>query len=195
MTSAKLLSKTTTVRQISGIAPACRGSHIVIDVIHNGPDDVFARARLWARMPALGTHKARTRAGTYNDYQKMLEIILAGRVGEEMILGEGSQGAGGQAGSDLERATTLAARWRAAWVSPVLHLSFILEQLGCSRICRISGIRKSVSAELQESGYLLPCAARTPPRAVEKVAERLMQVNRVMARRLPDPGRTGTCKW
>jgi AAA+ superfamily predicted ATPase len=156
-------------------------SHIVIDVIHNGPDDVFATSAV------VGSHagasvrtKLAPRAGTYNDYQKMLEIILAGRVGEEMILGEGSQGAGGQAGSDLERATTLAAAMAGslglAGPSPLLYLGAARD---AHAFVAFGEIRKSVSAELQKAATSCRALLEHHRGAVEKVAERLMQVNRV----------------
>jgi ATP-dependent Zn protease len=110
----------------------------------------------------------------------MLEIILAGRVGEEMILGEGSQGAGGQAGSDLERATTLAAAMAGslglAGPSPLLYLGAARD---AHAFVAFGEIRKSVSAELHKAATSCRALLERHRGAVEKVAERLMQVNRV----------------
>ena len=156
-------------------------SHIVIDVIHHGPDDIFATSAV------VGSHagasvrtKLAPRAGTYNDYQKMLEIILAGRVGEEMILGEGSHGAGGESGSDLERATTLAAAMAGsvglAGPSPLVYLGATRD---AQTFVAFGEIRKSVNVELQKAAASCRALLERHRGAVEKVAQRLLQVNRV----------------
>jgi ATP-dependent Zn protease len=49
------------------------------------------------------------RAGTRSEIETEIAILLAGRVAEELVLGEGSAGAGGVRGSDLDQATRLAA--------------------------------------------------------------------------------------
>jgi ATP-dependent Zn protease len=156
-------------------------SHIVIDVIHHGPDDIFATSAV------VGSHagasvrtKLAPRAGTYHDYQKMLQIILAGRVGEEMILGEGSHGAGGESGSDLERATTLAAAMAGsvglAGPSPLLFLGPTRD---AHDFIAFGEIRKSVDAELQKAAQSCRELLERNRDAVEKVAQRLMRANRV----------------
>jgi cell division protease FtsH len=156
-------------------------SHIVVDVIHNGPDDVFAIST------AIGSHagasvriKQPQRAGTYADYRKTLEIILAGRVGEEMILGEGSHGAGGEPGSDLERATTLAAAMTGsvglAGPSPLVFLGPIRDAHG---FITYDEIRKSVDAELRQAAASCRQLLERHRNAVEKVARRLSEAGRV----------------
>lgn len=156
-------------------------SHIVVDVIHNGPDDVFATSAV------VGSHagasvrtKLAPRAGTYNEYRKTLEIILAGRVGEEMILGEGSHGAGGESGSDLERATTLAAAMAGsvglAGPSPLVYLGATRD---AQTFVAFGEIRKSVNAELQKAAASCRELLERHRDAVEQVARRLLQVNRI----------------
>jgi cell division protease FtsH len=156
-------------------------SHIVVDVIHNGPDDVFATSAV------VGSHagasvrtKLGPRAGTYNEYRKTLEIILAGRVGEEMILGEGSHGAGGESGSDLERATTLAAAMAGsvglAGPSPLVYLGATRD---AQTFVAFGEIRKSVNAELQKAAASCRELLERHRGAVEQVARRLLQVNRI----------------
>jgi ATP-dependent Zn protease len=85
-------------------------AHIVTDVLLFGPDDVHATL---ANSRERGGAVIRTRKpvieGTYGDYHKRLQVLLAGRTGEELLLGAPSHGAGGSQGSDLERATAIAA--------------------------------------------------------------------------------------
>jgi cell division protease FtsH len=156
-------------------------SHIIVDVIHNGPDDVYATSTVVGmRAGASVRTKQPQRAGTYADYRKTLEIILAGRVGEEMIFGEGSHGAGGEPGSDLERATTLAAVMAGsvglAGPSPLVFLGPARDAHG---FITFDEIRKSVDAELRKAAAscreLLECHRG----AVETVASRLSAANRV----------------
>jgi cell division protease FtsH len=156
-------------------------SHIIVDVIHHGPDDIFATSAV------VGSHagasvrtKLAPRAGTYREYCQMLEIILAGRVGEEMIFGEGSHGAGGESGSDLERATTLAAAMAGsvglAGPSPLVYLGATRD---AQTFVAFGEIRKSVNAELQKAATSCRELLEHHRGAVEKVARRLLQVNRI----------------
>lgn len=85
-------------------------SHIVVDVIHFGAEHVFATtAPIGGRAGASIRSRLEWPTGTHEYYRKRLEVVLAGRVGEEILLGAASHGAGGVAGSDLDIATTLAA--------------------------------------------------------------------------------------
>jgi cell division protease FtsH len=84
--------------------------HAFVAVHHFGPDGIQAvlsrRGRstgsVW-RM-AMGWS-----AGTYPELARELEVILAGRCAEELLLGSAGQGAGGVDGSDLQIGTRLAA--------------------------------------------------------------------------------------
>jgi ATP-dependent Zn protease len=156
-------------------------SHIVVDVIHNGPEDVFATvAVVGGHAGASVRTKLAPRAGTYNEYRKNLEIILAGRVGEEMILGEGSHGAGGEMGSDLERATTLAAAMAGSvgltGPSPLVYLGAIKDAHG---FVTFDDIRGSVNAELRKASGSCRELLERHRDAVEQVARRLLQANRI----------------
>jgi cell division protease FtsH len=156
-------------------------SHIVVDVIHNGQDDVYATATVVGmRAGAAVRTKQPQRAGTYVDYRKMLEIILAGRVGEEMIFGEGSHGAGGERGSDLERATALAAAMAGsvglAGPSPLLFLG---PSRDAHSFIAFEEIRKSVDGELRQAAASCRQLLERHRGAVEMVARRLSTANRV----------------
>jgi cell division protease FtsH len=156
-------------------------SHIVVDVIHNGPDDVFATATpIGTRGGAAVRIKQPPRAGTYDDYRKTLEIILAGRVGEEMIFGQGSHGAGGERGSDLERATTLAAAMAGSvGLTGPSPLVFLGPTRDAHDFMAFQEIRTSVNAELRQAAASCRELLERHRSAVEKVALRLSQANRV----------------
>jgi cell division protease FtsH len=156
-------------------------SHIVVDVIHNGPENIFATSAV------VGSHagaSVRTRltpqAGTYSDYRKTLEIILAGRVGEEMILGAGSHGAGGEPGSDLERATTLAAAMAGSvgLIGPS-PLVFLGPTRDAHSFIAFEEIRKGVNVELRQAAASCRELLERHRGAVEKVARSLLQMHRI----------------
>jgi ATP-dependent Zn protease len=156
-------------------------SHIVVDVIYHGPDDVFATsAVVGSHAGAAVRTKLAPRAGTYDEYCKTLEIILAGRVGEEMICGKGSHGAGGESGSDLERATTLAAAMAGsiglAGPSPLVFLGPMKDAHG---FIAFDDIRKCVNIELQKAAASCRELLERHRGAVEQVAHRLFKANRV----------------
>jgi cell division protease FtsH len=156
-------------------------SHIVVDVIHNGPDDVYATSTaVGMRAGAAVRTKQPQRAGTYVDYRKTLEIILAGRVGEEMVFGEGSHGAGGERGSDLERATTLAAAMAGsvglAGHSPLLFLG---PSRDAHSFIAFEEVRESVDYELRQAAASCRELLEFHRGAVEMVASRLSTANRV----------------
>jgi cell division protease FtsH len=156
-------------------------SHIVIDVIHNGPDDIFATAIV------VGSHagasvrtKLLPRAGTYEDYRRILEIILAGRVGEEMMLGGGGHGAGGDTGSDLERATAIAAAMAGsvglAGPTPLVYLGAIKD---AHDFVAFDDIRETVNTELLKAAVSCRELLERHRDAVEQVALRLSRSGRI----------------
>lgn len=156
-------------------------SHIVVDVIHYGPDDVFATvAAVASRQGAVVRTKVAKRAGTYNEYRRRLEIILAGRVGEETILGAGSHGAGGEHGSDLDLATATAAAMTGSFgltgASPLLYF-------GAAKDSRdfvvYQEIRDSVRKELDAAAASCRELLERNRGAVQAVADRLLAVGRI----------------
>lgn len=156
-------------------------SHIVVDVIHNGPEDVFATAAVVGGHAGASVRtKLAPRAGTYDEYRKTLEIILAGRVGEEMILGEGSHGAGGETGSDLDRATTLAAAMAGSvgltGPSPLVYRGAIKDAYG---FVAFDDIRGSVKEELDKAAASCRSLLEIHRNAVEHVARHLMKTGRI----------------
>lgn len=156
-------------------------SHIIVDVIHDGPDGIFATAVPVGSRSGVSVRTNRAkRAGTYNEYRKKLEIILAGRIGEELILGTGSHGAGGEMGSDLDLATALAAAMAGslglAGASPLVFL-------GAAKNSRdflaFNDIRISVHKELEGAAASCRELLERHRDAVEAVAARLVERGRI----------------
>jgi cell division protease FtsH len=156
-------------------------SHIIVDVVHNGPNDVYATLAM------VGTHagaavrtKQPPRAGTHEDYPNMLEIILAGRVGGEILFSDGSHDAGGELGSDLERATTSAAAM-ASSVGLAVPTPFVF--LGPSReahgFVAFEEIRESVNIELRKDAASCRAFRERHCSAVEEVPQLLLEVGRI----------------
>jgi cell division protease FtsH len=156
-------------------------SHIVVDVIHNGPEDIFATAAVVAGHAGASVRmKLAPRAGTYDDYCKALEIILAGRIGEEMVFGAGSHGAGGASGSDLERATTLAAAMAGSFgltgPTPLIYLGPAKDAHG---FVSLDDIRGAVNAELVQAAKSCRALLELRRESVIQVANHLSEFKRI----------------
>jgi ATP-dependent Zn protease len=97
-----------------------------------------------------------------------------------MIFGEGSHGAGGERGSDLERATTLAAAMAGsvglAGHSPLLFLG---PSRDAHSFIAFEEVRESVDAELRKAAASCRELLERHRGAVEMVARRLSTANRV----------------
>lgn len=156
-------------------------SHIVIDVIHFGPNDVFATT---ASIAGRAGSSIRTRielsSGTYAEYRKRLEVRLAGRVGEEILLGAPSHGSGGVTGSDLHIATTLAADMVGsvglAGPAPLLYLG---PRGSAGAILVFAESRAAVGHELSEAAKSCRALLEDNQAALEAVARRLFESGRI----------------
>jgi cell division protease FtsH len=156
-------------------------SHIVVDVLHHGPEDVFATVAVVGGHAGVSVRtKLAPRAGTYEEYRKTLEIILAGRVGEELILGAAGHGAGGDAGSDLQRASTMAAAMAGsvglAGPTPLVYLGPAKD---AHEFISFDKIREAVNVELEKAAASCRELLERNRDAVEQVAHRLLQASRI----------------
>jgi hypothetical protein len=125
-------------------------AHITVDVIHFGPDNIFATTTATgSRFGASVRTRLRPAAGTRAEYRKRLQVILAGRVGEELLLGSGSHGAGGETGSDLERATSVAAAMAGSLgLSGPAPLTYLGAAADAHSFLAFPEIRETVNEEL-----------------------------------------------
>lgn len=155
-------------------------AHILADVIHFGPHDVFARIAKMRERYGMSVRSNVSFGGTPDEYRKRLQVILAGRTGEELIFGSASHGSGGTPGSDLDAATRLACAMVGslgmAGPTPLIYLGPARE---AGTFLKFAKVRTAVDREL--SGAASACASLLGEnRAIlEAVAHRLADRGRV----------------
>ena len=154
--------------------------HIVVDVLHFGPEDVHANL---ARMHGRGGSVQRTGnirlAGTYDDHHRRLQVILAGRTAEGLVLHSPSMGAGSVAGSDLAQATALAAAMAGSFGLAGPHpLVFVGEFDDAETLLGHRHVLVSVAEELKRAEAACLTLLRTHRVAVEAVAAVLLRDRR-----------------
>jgi cell division protease FtsH len=173
-------------------------SHIVVDVLHFGPADIFATT---AMSGSRGGMSMRTRldrpTGTAEEYRRRLQVILAGREGEDMMLGNVSHGAGGMAGSDLDKATGLAAAMIGSFgLTGRSRLLYLGPSRNSGDFLMFAEIREGVAGELSDAARACRSLLEENRAGVEAAARRLLdkgriggaEVARILAdHRLPTP--------
>ncbi|WP_271599411.1 AAA family ATPase [Bradyrhizobium sp. CCBAU 45384] len=155
--------------------------HLVADVIHFGPDNVFANT---ARVGSRGGRSVRTTApacaGTLEVYRRRLQVILAGRAAEELLLGAGSHGAGGARESDLDHATSLAAAMVGSLgVIGADHITYFGARDDTRTLLSFAEVRVRVARELADAAAAARSLLEANRAVVEVVAQRLMDRGRV----------------
>jgi AAA+ superfamily predicted ATPase len=128
-------------------------AHLLVDVIHFGPEDVFATS---IGSGGRGGMSVRTSLrhidGTPDQYHRRLQVILAGRAGEQLLLGSVSHGAGGRSGSDLDNATSLAAAMVGSLgLVGANHLTFFGAGMSTRDFLQYSEVRVAVARELRRA--------------------------------------------
>ncbi|WP_283812004.1 AAA family ATPase [Bradyrhizobium sp. cir1] len=156
-------------------------AHIVADVVLFGPDGVHAvLTNMRDRTGAVVRHLGPELEGTYADYHRRLQVLLAGRVGEHMLCGSISHGAGGRRGSDLEKAAALAASMvgslgLAGW-APLLYLGGTDET---DDLLSFRGVRTAANAELEKADRAVRSLLARHRAALETVAITLFDRGRI----------------
>lgn len=160
---------------------AHEAAHIVVDVLRFGPDRVHAvLTRMRSRAGAVVRQPAPELEGTYADCHRRLQILLAGRVGEHMLCGSTSRGAGGRRGSDLHQATSLAASMVGslglAGRTPLLFLGATDE---IEALLSFREVRTAANAELSKADRAVRDLLARYPTALESVANTLFERGRI----------------
>ncbi|WP_256807638.1 AAA family ATPase [Bradyrhizobium sp. Bra64] len=156
-------------------------AHLIADIIHFGPQDIFASA---VRVGSRGGMTWRARpapvAGILDDYRKHLQVRLAGMLGEELLLGAASHAAGGERGSDLEHATSLAA---AVVGSLGLvgedHITYFGARDDTQALLLFAEVRHAVARELAAASAATRLLLELRRPAIEIIARRLLTRGRV----------------
>ncbi|MCX7318727.1 MAG: ATP-binding protein [Hyphomicrobiales bacterium] len=155
--------------------------HIVLDVVFNGPAGIHATIT-----PARGnggrvvrTERAEV-AGTHGDYFRRLQVILAGRTAEILVLGDASHGAGGGAGSDLEMAGSAAAAmvgsFGLAGSRPLLYLA---SRERTDELLAYADVRLAANDELVKAEAACRKLLISKIGALRAVADRLFEDGRI----------------
>jgi AAA+ superfamily predicted ATPase len=156
-------------------------AHLVAEVIHFGPDGVSANA---IHVGSRGGMTIRTKpapfAGTLVDYRKNLEIRLAGRLGEELVLGAQSHGGGGASGSDLDNATSIAAAIVGSFgLVDDDHITYFGARDATEALLSFSEVRQAVARELAAASTSAKRLLEPNREAIEAIARRLLERGRV----------------
>jgi len=156
-------------------------AHLVADVIHFGPDGVFATtARVGSRSGMSVRTNTEQFAGTPDAYRRRLQVILAGRAGEELLLGDVSHGAGGASGSDLEKATSLAAAMVGSLGLVGPHrLTYFGPGRDARELLVFEEVREAVAGELANAAAAVRILLAANRSAVEEAARRLLDLSRI----------------
>lgn len=155
--------------------------HIVADVLLFGPEDVHANL---ARMSGRGGSVQRTGRleieGTYAEHHRRLQVLLAGRTGEVLILKSPSMGAGSVEGSDLSQATALASAMAGSLgligAHPLLYVGRFDDS---AALLRHKHVLVAVANELKSAEAACLKLLETHRMAIEAVAETLLRDGKI----------------
>jgi len=156
--------------------------HLLMElVLFGGEADVHATI---ARSGNTGGATIRTKppslAGTYSDYQGRLQVLLAGRIAEEIAIGEASHGAGGRRGSDLQHATALAAAMVASLgLAGPNRLLFLAPLEDTDELLSYADVRTTAYAELVKAAAACRSTLLSHRAALDEIAATLLQAGRI----------------
>jgi ATP-dependent Zn protease len=156
--------------------------HLLTEIVHFG-HEADLRATI-ARSKERGGATLRTQvppfAGTCSDYQRRLQVLLAGRAAEEILLGEPSHGAGGRRGSDLQQATALAAAMVASLgIAGPKQLLFLAAHEKTDELLSYIDVRLAAHAELIRAAEACHSLLLEHRVALEEIASTLLRAGRI----------------
>ena len=114
-------------------------------------------------------------AGTYDDYRKRLQILLAGRAAEELEYAASSHGAGGR-GSDLERAASIAAAMVGSFgICGDASLLYLGSQDETDKLMSYPEIRRAARIELARASEAARAVLQENRAALQEFAEIMLR--------------------
>ncbi|MFQ3451806.1 AAA family ATPase [Bradyrhizobium sp. UFLA01-814] len=137
---------------------------------------------LFAHIAASGdrggaTIRTRTPAlqGTYEDYSKRLQVLLAGRVAEKMIFHAYSDGGGGRKGSDLDQGTRLATAMVASLGLVDTSLLFLGSREDTRELLSYPEVRRAARTELTRAADACRSTLIEHRESLERIAAVLLK--------------------
>jgi len=119
-------------------------------------------------------------AGTYSEYHRRLQVLLAGRSAEEIVLSEASHFAGGRRGSDLHQAAALAAAMVGSLgIVGRNDLLFLAPHEDTDELLSYVDVRTTVRAELVKAEEACRSMLISHRAALDKIAATLLQAGRI----------------
>jgi cell division protease FtsH len=153
--------------------------HVLLEVLHFGPSNLFASVRVANGRGGLSMRTGDQPAiGSWSEWRKKLEIALAGRAAEELLLGEVSACAGGAGGSDLDKATALAAAMVGS-LGMTSRLAFLGPASTVQDFLKNPDTRESVERELEQAAIACKCILDRHRASLQRVASQLSENERV----------------
>lgn len=155
--------------------------HIVVDILFNGAAGIHATI---SPSRGIGGRVVRTKikesAGTYEDYSRRIQILLAGRTAEILLCGDCGHGSGGVAGSDLETAAAMAAAMAGSvGLSGSRPLLFLAPRERTWDLLSYPEVRLAANDELVKASDACLAILQRHRCALEAVAEVLLTEGRI----------------
>jgi cell division protease FtsH len=155
--------------------------HIVVDVLFNGGAGIHASIS-----PSRGTGgrvvrtEATETAGTYEDYARRLQVLLAGRTAEILMCGDCGHGSGGVAGSDMAVAASMAAAMSGSvGLSGSRPLLFLAPRENTPELLSYPEVRLAANEELTKAADACRALLQRHRGALEAVTEVLLAEGRI----------------
>ncbi len=155
--------------------------HIVVDVLFNGSAGIHASI---SPSRGVGGRVVRTEtketAGTYDDYSRRIQVLLAGRTAEILMCGNCGHGSGGVAGSDMEIAGSMAAAMAGSvGLAGTRPLLFLAARENTPELLSYPEVRLAANEELTKAADSCRALLQRHRGALEAVTEVLLAEGRI----------------
>lgn len=155
--------------------------HILLDVLLNGAVGIHASI---APSRGIGGRVVRTEtreaAGTYDDYSRRIQVLLAGRTAEILVCGNCGHGSGGVAGSDMAIAASMAAAMAGSvGLSGSRPLLFLATRENTAELLSYPEVRLAANEELTKAADVCRALLQRHRGALEAVTEVLLTDGRI----------------
>ncbi|WP_371425672.1 AAA family ATPase [Tardiphaga sp.] len=155
--------------------------HIIIDVLFNGAAGIHATI---SPSRGVGGRVVRTEsketAGTYDDYSRRIQVLLAGRTAEILMCGNCGHGSGGVAGSDMEIAGSMAAAMAGSvGLAGTRPLLFLAARENTPELLSYPEVRLAANEELTKAADSCRALLQRHRGALEAVTEVLLAEGRI----------------